>query len=1195
MRFVSFLANHLCLPALLVVLSFACHSEPEIGDQSQAIVNGETSANDEQVVALVYHGNTFCTGTLVGKRTILTAAHCLPPHIDVPTRGIEVFFGADMTNGDGVLLPVLDALANPDWNADLVAGDVGVLALVDDAPVAPMPMAYLDVDVHVAGVTGIEVRAVGFGITEAEGSGSGLRRTGTLALERYDDFSLFLSSGPSATCNGDSGGALIFLQDGVEVLGGIHTRSDCGNSIIAERVDAHVMDFIMPFMEEYEGAASCSADGLCASGCKNPDPDCPCIEDGMCSDACAYPSADVDCQIECADDGECDESCSYDVDCAEDSANLCPEGDAKCETTVGCSTSAAGSTLWLALGVLLLLIRRSRIARALPLFALSLLSLAACDPAAEPGENGDKADVGSCANTAECGTRNIEVIFTNPFCDECTAAEKDVLLQRSQIIARVIDLIEGAQGRIDIAQFTFSRKNIEAALVAAHERGIVIRLAIDAGQDRGGSLARRLLDAGIDVRFVQGKAAGSTRFGLLHTKFMMIDGETLLTGSNNWSSTGTSINNENTMIIRGEPGDELIDGFACHFESIWNSKPDEAVDCSGEHVFFTPGAAARLALRDSIRSAHTSIDVLMHHFTFKDLAKELAKAQEAGVSVRLIVNEADRSEVSGSKFQRLLDAGGKIHFKRVNEDAYQFMHNKLVLIDGEILINGSGNWSGSAFFNNYENFVRYFEPDVVRQFEDMYDRLWTWSVSAEGLNTGLTGAQQHAAETSVYFGNLHAHFSAHAGEHKLDDGRDHQLDAEGEPLAIDVGDSVGKAAQHAFEYAQRDGGLDFMALSPHVTNDNPADGKDMANMSQESFEEMSAMAERINDAETGRFVALASMEWSTNSTGNHLGIFGTKQLAKVERGQFDELYDGFLPERQVAGERPLLMMNHPRTMRHNEDFLTGSWDQIYGVNLQDIPNNSQRKKKFNDYGLDDYSPLKELLPSWIDGSVMPDAAIVDQTLDTIRFASAPYMRLMEVTMGRGTEFGDETSRNPSLSEDEYGNIERRTKVHSDFDYYLEHGFRIAPVANHDNHFANWGTGHSSRTGVVSDGLSKKKLFDALDRRRVFASEDENLSLRFYVNDRVPMGAETATTGTSVKLSALIADPDYAGAYEVKVYRGTTNGQAMELVETLSLAADGWIDAEVSIQSGSTNIFYLEVFEVGANRMAWSAPIWVDGL
>ncbi|MCP4447701.1 MAG: hypothetical protein GY811_20545 [Myxococcales bacterium] len=838
---------------------------------------------------------------------------------------------------------------------------------------------------------------------------------------------------------------------------------------------------------------------------------------------------------------------------------------------------------------------------AILLAALISFGLAACAPdlGSYDPSRGKADEFGSCYETAECGTRNIEVIFTNPFCDECTSAEKTVLLENSEIIKRVTQLIDGSSQRIDIAQFTFSRKDIEAALIAAHERGVEIRLAMDARQDRDGSLSRRLVDAGVSVRFIRGKAAGTDRFGLLHTKFMMVDGQTLLTGSNNWSSTGTSINNENTMIITGEAGDELIDGFACNFEAIWASKVDEAAECSGDNVFFTPGSAARIALRDSIRSADTSIDVLMHHFTFTDLAKELAKAQEAGVSVRLIVNEADRGEVASSSFQRLLEAGGQIHFKRVNEDAYQFMHNKLVIIDGEVLINGSGNWSGSAFFNNYENFVRYFEPDVIRQFEDMYDRLWTWSVSADGLDAGLSGAEQHAAETSAFYGNLHAHFHAThtdgAGEHKLDDGKDHQLDEAGEPLGAEVGDDVATAALNAYRYAQRDGGLDFMALSPHVNNENPADGPDMANMSQESFDEMRAMADHMNETEAGNFVALASMEWSTNSSGNHLGIFGIGALAKVERGRFDKLYDSFLHERRASGERPLVMMNHPRTLRENEEYLTGSWDQIFGVNLQEIPNNSQRKKKFNDYGLDDYSPLRDVLPSWIDGTAMPDESIVDQTLQNVRAASAPYARLMEVTMGRGNEFGDESSRNPSLIEDEEGNIVRRTKVHTDFDYYLSRGFRVAPVANHDNHFANWGTGHSSRTGVVSDSLSKKKLLDTLDRRRVFASEDENLSVHFYANDRVPMGSETATTDSSVKLSALIADPDYSGAYEVRVFHGAIDGTGIKQVSSTRLAEDGWLELDLDLTSGSTNVVYLEVFEIDANRMAWTAPIWIESL
>jgi hypothetical protein len=97
------------------------------------------------------------------------------------------------------------------------------------------------------------------------------------------------------------------------------------------------------------------------------------------------------------------------------------------------------------------------------------------------------------------------------------------------------------------------------------------------------------------------------------------------------------------------------------------------------------------------------------------------------------------------------------------------------------------------------------------------------------------------------------------------------------------------------------------------------------------------------------------------------------------------------------------------------------------------------------------------------------------------------VRLFEVLVGRGTEFAGEARDNPSLTRDATtGAITRYTRVHSDWDYYLLHGFHTAPTAPHDNHFANWGTGHSTRTAIIADALTEDALLEA---RRAAALHD----------------------------------------------------------------------------------------------------------
>lgn len=119
-----------------------------------------------------------------------------------------------------------------------------------------------------------------------------------------------------------------------------------------------------------------------------------------------------------------------------------------------------------------------------------------------------------------------------------------------------------AQHSVDICVFTISDDQISREIVAAHQRGVRIRLItdnekeFDAGSDIGW-----LRDAGIAIVVDRTEAH-------MHHKFALFDGSRLLNGSYNWTRSAADYNEENLVLSTDL---RLIRQFADTFDSRWQA------------------------------------------------------------------------------------------------------------------------------------------------------------------------------------------------------------------------------------------------------------------------------------------------------------------------------------------------------------------------------------------------------------------------------------------------------------------------------------------------------------------------------------------------------------------------------------------------------------------------------------------------
>ncbi|MGA9347330.1 MAG: phospholipase D-like domain-containing protein [Anaerolineae bacterium] len=145
-------------------------------------------------------------------------------------------------------------------------------------------------------------------------------------------------------------------------------------------------------------------------------------------------------------------------------------------------------------------------------------------------------------------------------------------------------MLRSSKKSIDIGVFFLTHKLITADLIDAHQRGVKVRVIIDATAAKDDYTKHEILRvAGIPVKV-------ENWGGKMHMKCALIDGRTLITGSMNWTSAGEYNNDENTIVINSE---RIGRQFASLYEGMWHSIPDRwLTDRPDPESFDSPASVA---------------------------------------------------------------------------------------------------------------------------------------------------------------------------------------------------------------------------------------------------------------------------------------------------------------------------------------------------------------------------------------------------------------------------------------------------------------------------------------------------------------------------------------------------------------------------------------------------------------------------
>jgi phosphatidylserine/phosphatidylglycerophosphate/cardiolipin synthase-like enzyme len=288
---------------------------------------------------------------------------------------------------------------------------------------------------------------------------------------------------------------------------------------------------------------------------------------------------------------------------------------------------------------------------------------------------------------------------------------------------RVAHELDKAEKTLDICVMELQDFTVSDAVIAAHKRGVAVRLILDDGyadpaEEKAVDYMKK---AGIEIRNDENGAA------LMHSKFSLIDDDVLLVSSANYSTFDSESNANNLLVLRSPA---LVQAFRTRFDSMWNNgqyhkkgdgKVHKAeVDGADVEVIFGPDWAMVDRLEKAIAGAKHSVHFSIFAFTLEEV-KDAILDRCGEVEIRGVY-DAEQGDDGSSVATSGWCSGAVVVPSNVQASwGYRKLHHKVLIVDpgtpSAWVIAGSANWSYSAATKNDEIMIATNHPDIVAAFE----------------------------------------------------------------------------------------------------------------------------------------------------------------------------------------------------------------------------------------------------------------------------------------------------------------------------------------------------------------------------------------------------------------------------------------------------------------------------------------------